>query len=349
MRNRLLLLLPIAAALFCRAASANLTNDQPGLQQIEAALTGRYQALTPGLEEKILALDPEHVTALDIREVLSNAPAPRIIMIQGGLLPVQVAMKSFSKLIIGLGYPEWSARNPADGQYSFSSFRNSSKTAGLIAGYYEKDGLRPMLLGHSLGGIQAVKVLQELAGESLSPPVVWNPLTQKPEARHTIRDPLTGQTRNITNLQVCYACTLASGGLGRIIPNQWGMNFRLRKIPGTVEEFTGFSIGLDIFGGDYLGFGPANLYHSDDQARVRNVRLPTGVNHWTVPLTEDLLQDQTSLDWINNYSPDNPPSSDPAFKDNAHILWAADVWHSIKRHWVIELQNFIRAKRAHTP
>ena len=340
----LLLLLGFAAAASSCVAASPPADEALTLPQIEAALTRRFEALTPEVEEKILALDPEQVSARDIHEVLSNAPAPRIIMIQGGLLPIQVAMKSFSRLIIGMGYPEWSARNPADGAYSFSSFRNSSKIAGLLAGYYEKDGLRPMLLGHSLGGIQAVKVLQQLAGESSSPPGVWNPLRQQPEDRHTIRDPLTGLTRDITNLQVCYATTLASGGLGRIIPNQWGMNFRLRKIPDTVEEFTGFSIGLDIFGGDYLGFGPANFFHSTGTARVRNVRLPTGVNHWTVPLTEDLLQHPPSLDWINDY---NPELSDPAYQDNAHILWAADVWHSIKRHWVLELQTYIRAQRSH--
>jgi len=45
---------------------------------------------------------------------------------------------------------------------------------------------------------------------------------------------------------------------------------------------------------------------------------------------------------------DGTTPADPAFKDNFHIIWAADVWHSIKRHWVIELQNFIRARRART-
>jgi len=203
-----------------------------------------------------------------------------------------------------------------------------------------------MLLGHSLGGMQAVKVLQMLAGESATPPVVWDPLTEKPETRHAIRDPLTGLSRPVTNLQVCYAATLASGGLGRIIPHQWSMNGRLRKIPNSVEEFTGFSIQLDVFGGDYLGYGPANFFQPTGTAQVRNLRLPTGSNHWTVPVTENLLLSQPDMDWINSYVPGvTSPSSDLAVKDNAHVLWAADVWHSIKRHWVRELQNLIRAKR----
>ena len=333
-------------ALMCSCATSAQFDSKTARPEQTVLTQTATPALARETEDKILALDPEHVTGQDIRDVLAHAPAPRIIMIQGGLLPVQVAMKSFSRFIIGMGYPEWSARDSLDGAYSFSSFRSSAKITGLIAGYYERDGLRPMLLGHSLGGMQAVKVLQMLAGESFSPPVVWDPLTEKPEARHEIRDPLTGRSRPVTNLQVCYACTLASGGLGRIIPHQWSMNGRLRKIPDSVEEFTGFSIKLDVFGGDYLGYGPANFFQPTGTARVRNVRLPNGVNHWTVPITENLLQNQPAQDWINSYTPDGTASTDPVFKDNAHVLWAADVWHSIKKHWVLELQNLIRAKRA---
>jgi len=31
--------------------------------------------------------------------------------------------------------------------------------------------------------------------------------------------------------------------------------------------------------------------------------------------------------------------------DKVNILWAADVWHSIKKYRVLELQQLIRAKR----
>ena len=27
------------------------------------------------------------------------------------------------------------------------------------------------------------------------------------------------------------------------------------------------------------------------------------------------------------------------------MLWAADVWYSIKKHWVIEAQRLIKARR----
>jgi hypothetical protein len=52
-------------------------------------------------------------------------------------------------------------------------------------------------------------------------------------------------------------------------------------------------------------------------------------------------------DWIDAYAPDLPRAAEtvPA-GDNAGALWAADVWYSIKKHWCLELQRLIRARRA---
>jgi hypothetical protein len=30
--------------------------------------------------------------------------------------------------------------------------------------------------------------------------------------------------------------------------------------------------------------------------------------------------------------------------ESKYILWAADVWYSIKKHWVLELQRLLRAQ-----
>ena len=62
-----------------------------------------------------------------------------------------------------MGYPAGSLTNPSDGTYSFSCYESSEKIAGVIAWYYEKEGLRPMMVGHSQGGMQVVKVLRNLA------------------------------------------------------------------------------------------------------------------------------------------------------------------------------------------
>ena len=61
-----------------------------------------------------------------------------------------------------------------------------------IAWHYERDGLMPMLIGHSQGGMLALKVLQDLAGASGAALPVWNPMRGAAEARSTIVDPRTG-------------------------------------------------------------------------------------------------------------------------------------------------------------
>ena len=48
-----------------------------------------------------------------------------------------------------------------------------------------------MIIGHSQGGMQAVKVLHELAGDSVKEIHVWNPLTGQTESRTDITDPLS--------------------------------------------------------------------------------------------------------------------------------------------------------------
>ena len=139
--------------------------------------------MSPELEDRILALDPTQVTEQDIREVLAHAPAPRVINIHGGVARVIPHMVSFSEFLIGMGYPAGSLTNPNDGTYSFSCYESSERIAGMIAWFYEKEGLRPLMVGHSQGGMQVVKVLDKFARNPSSPLPVWNPLTWQPEDR----------------------------------------------------------------------------------------------------------------------------------------------------------------------
>lgn len=320
--------------------------------QIEKGTVLREFSIDRKLGDKILALDPEHVSEKDIKEVLSLAPAPRIINLHGGIFPVHLAMKSFSVFLVRMGYPETKIRNPRDGAYSYSCYKSSEKIAGIIAWYYEKEGLRPMIIGHSQGGIQAVKVLHELSGSFEDKISVWNPITEESEDRYSIMDPLTGWEQNVIGLHVSYVTAVGAGGFTRFLPNQWSMLGKLRTIPDTVEEFTGFYMGFDLIGGDLIGFGPANEFKANGRAKVRNVKLPLGYNHVIIPITKHLVEEQEKRDWINSYVPTDNPELNVEFKTSSmNILWAADVWHSIKRHWVIELQRFIRAQRAgqHAP
>ena len=322
------------------------------LRQVESAFTWRQAPFAPELAERILALDPTNVTAQDVRSVLSQAPAPRIVNIHGGLATVIARMVSFSEFLVGMGYPVVSLTNPSDGTYSFSCYESSEKIAGAIAWYYEHEGLRPMIVGHSQGGMQAVKVLWKLAGLSARKLHVWNPLSWEREERCEILDPVTGQRRPVVGLKLPYATSMGAGGLTRVLPNQWDMCGRLRDIPDSVEEFTGFFKGKDLYGGDWLGYGPANHFKSMSKAVVRNVRLPAYYKHGGVPDNVHLLKSQQLMDWLNNYHPNDKPYDEPRLDvkfdaDSKNILWAADVWYSIKKHWVLELQRLLRARHGH--
>jgi hypothetical protein len=326
---------------------------QPSAGQMAAAeAVDSGLPLPVELEDRILALDAEHLTETDVAGVLSNAPAPRIVQIHGGRWPVYKQMVSFGKFLEGMGYPESRLRSPRDGTYSFSSYMSSRKIAGAIAWYYEREGLRPMLIGHSLGGFQVVRVLHLFSDEDTKPIPVWNPLTGEPEERFDIVDPLTHERRSVTDLSVCFAFALGAGGLTWVMPPTWSLAGRLRDIPESTDAFTGYFIGMDWVGGDWAGFGPANHYHTAGDVRIRNVQLPTGTPHGTAPAAEHLLSDEAMVDWINQYTPTNRPRVNASLPSNSKNLpFAADAWHDIRKHWVLELQRVIRAGRdpAHEP
>lgn len=338
----------LGAALFLAGGCA--TYKRAGLPphwaaQIEKVSVPPERQIAPELARAILALDPEHVTGQQVRDVLARAPAPRIINIHGGVFPVHRRMISFSEFLVGMGYPRHSLRNPGDGTYTFSCYEGCDTIAGVIAWYYERTGLRPMMVGHSQGGMQAVKVLHRLADHPEEPIAVWNPLTWQSEERCVIHDPLTGETRPVVGLQLALATVVGSGGLARVLPNQWDINGRLREIPDSTVEFLGFQKGMDLLGGDFLGYGSANLYVPEGTAVVRNFRLPTSYHHGAVPDTEHLLNSKAITEWIDNYRPAGDPVAEPKFDaDSTNILWAAEVWYAVKKHWVLELQRMIRAK-----
>src|SRR6185437_12318099 len=146
--------------------------------------------------------------------------------------------------LIRMGYPERAVRDPGTHDTSHSPYESSIDLAGEIAWCYEHEGVRPMMIGHSQGGMQLVKVLYELDGKFDDRIDVFNPLTQSAEDRTTIVDPLTGKTRPVIGLKLSYASAVGAGGVALLLPNQWGMATRLYDIPDTVVDFTGFALGV---------------------------------------------------------------------------------------------------------
>lgn len=298
------------------------------------------------LEDRILALDPERITEQDVRATLAHGPAPRIILLHGGVYPVHLVMISCGRFLTGMGYPESKIRHPGDQRWSHSPYEASDQLAGLVAWYYERDGMRPMLIGHSQGGIQAIKVLRELDGAYGDRIAVWNPLTDAAEDRTWIVDPLTGRERPVVGLSVAYASAVGAGGAALLLPNHWSMAGRLRTVPDSVDEFTGFTIGLDFFAWTLPGSAETSNYRATGKARVRNVILPASYNHVTVPVTHPLTRDPQVRDWINAYVPADAEAAAASDPPGENVLWAADVWHSVKKHWSLEAQRLIRARRA---
>ena len=199
-----------------------------------------------------------------------------------------------------------------------------------------------MLIGHSQGGMLAIRALYELAGEFNDKITVWNPLTDRSEQRSTIVDPIDGIERPVVGLKLSYVTALATGKLPRILLGQWTMLTRLREIPDTVDEFTGFSLEWDPIAGN---FGTSEPYRATGTANVRNLTLPPGASHLTLPQVAELARDPATRDWIDRYVPGTAVPLPTVHTDTANLLHAADIWYSIKKHWCLEAQRLIRARR----
>jgi hypothetical protein len=329
------------------ATNPGAMGDRTGYHAVERGKVLRSLNLDPALEDRILALDPDHISDYDVRSTLAAGPAPRIILVHASIYPVYLIMSSFATFLEGMGYPGEKLRDPADGAYSQSPYGSSERLAGEIAWYYERDGVRPMIVGHSQGGMQAIKVLYTLAGAFEPKVAVWNAATDAAENRYTIVDPLDGSKRPVVGLSVTYATAVGAGGAAFMLPNQWDMLLRLRTIPDTVDDFTGFAIQGDMIAWTFPATTAVSQYRRGGAAAVRNVVLPVTYNHITVPITHALAADPKARAWINAYVPgtDEEPKV-PSDVRGLNILWAADVWFSIKKHWCLEAQALVRAKRA---
>ncbi len=268
-------------------------------------------------------------------------PAPRIINLQGSLAPV--TMQPFAEFLIAMGYPEERLRDPVGGGLSYSSFVDSGELAGTLAWHYEREGMMPLLIGHSQGGMVAIRVLHEFAGAFSAEIPVWDPVAGASTDRTTIRDPLTGATRPVVGLRVPYAAAIATGKLPRILLGQWSMLSKLRKIPDSAIDFTGFSIEWDPIAGNFPGAEP---YAATGSAAVRNVTLPATYSHIDLPNAAHLAAQPATRAWIDDYDPASPPASmpeDPAV-DVTNLLHAADIWFSVKKHWCLAAQALLLAR-----
>jgi hypothetical protein len=347
-RVAVLLSVPLLIAGGCATAPGErVASPSASFEVVQVAARSQPRPLDAAQENRILALDPERISEADVRTTLAFAPAPRIVLVHGGVVGVYLLMESFAKFLVGMGYPEAKIRDPHDGAYSQNPYGSSERLAGEVAWYYEHDAMRPMLIGHSQGGMQTIKVLHELAGSFGDRIAVWNPVTDTREERYTIVDPFTHVEKPVVGLSVAYASVVGAGGVEFFAPSVWSMAGRLRIIPDTVDEFTGFAIAGDFVAWTAPGGATsADEYRANGNAVVHNVNLPSSYNHVFVPNTQHLADDPRMRDWINRYAARKPADlSNLPGGPSDNVLWAAGVWHDIKKHWCLEAQRLIRARR----
>ena len=132
--------------------------------------------------------------------------------------------------------------------------------------------------------------------------------------------------------------------LPRILLGQWDMIAKLRRIPDTAVDFTGFSIPWDPIAGT---FGDPEPYLATGTARVRNVVLASGTRHVGVPETVHLAGNAVTRAWIDAYSPDvNAPLPVVEGIDTANLLHAADIWLRVKQNWCRSAEQRLNRKAA---
>ena len=318
--------------LFARIVAIVLTGC--GAIAHAAFAIGAPSRIPQPVAQRLAALDCERVSASDVRDVLARAPAPRIVLLQGSV-PL-VTMEPFARFLADMGYPEDRLRNPADGRMTYASFADSATLAGVLAFDYEQTGLEPMLIGHSQGGMLVIRVLYELAGDFHRSLPVVDPQTGVALPRTTIVDPHTGDERPVIGLHVAYAAALATGWLPRVLLGQWTMVTRLRRIPDTVTEFTGFDIPNDPIAGNLLGITP---YETAGAAHVRNVLLPANYSHIALPRADELVGIAPARAWIDAWQPGSRQPAEAV--DWPNVVHAADIWHSVKRHWCLQARRLL--------
>ena len=236
----------------------------------------RPPKLEPATAARVLALNRERLSADDVR-TLGAVPAPRIMLIHGGIFPVHLADGRRS----AASSSAWAIRRrasatPASATGRYSPYMDTKQLAGLVAWQYERDGMRPMMIGHSQGGMQVVKILHDLAGRSGDTLQVWNPRTWECEDRTSIVDPFTGKAQPVVGLTRGVRLRRRRGRLSPcLLPNQWDLPRHAcarSRIPSTSSRAS--SIEARPGRADRSRRPLDTRYEANGKASVRNVTLP---------------------------------------------------------------------------
>lgn len=307
------------------------------------------------LAKKILSLDPNNITDADVRETLSKGPAPWILAL-APLPPWSEEFVATARFFVDMGYPVDRIGDPRMNQYKIFWREKSEVIAGMAAWLYENDGMNPILVGWSGGGIMTVVVLHELHNTTGKSQVrVINARTGKAENRSWVKDPYTKRRRPISSLRFSFAASLAAGGLGRVVQDEvWAIVKGLHLIPDSVEEFVGFHSPEDTLGTDAVFTSPeelisANTFRPIGKAKVRSIIGDRSYEHFNVVHCEKLSDNSKGRNWVSTFRP-NPGYKLHNFQNTNKYswvsgkrnIWCGEVWYGIKKHWALQAQRVAR-------
>ena len=157
-----------------------------------------------------------------------------------------------------------------------------------------------MLIGHSQGGMLAIKVLQDLAGASGDRIAVWNPLADAPEGRFAVVDPLTGAERPVVGLRVPYASGARDRKPDARAARPVGHGAAAAQRPGHGRASSPGSSSSGIRSrARSRARRESDPYRPTGSAVVRNVTLPADYGHISLPLAAHLAANPVTRAWID--------------------------------------------------
>ena len=248
---------------------------------------------------------PTRISAQRRRATCCRARRRRGSSCSPGSLPL-VTMEPFARVPgrdgLSRGQHPQSART---GDWSYSSSRTARELAGTLAWYYEHDGMMPMLIGHSQGGMLAMRTLHELAGAFGATIPVWNPAHRRTLPRADDRRPRRPATSGRSSAcKVPYAAAIATGKLPRLLLGPVVDAPQAARDSGHRRRFHRL---LDRVGSDRRRRSRApNPYAASGTAHVRNVTLPASYSHIGLPRTLAPRREPVTRAWIDAYAPGSP-------------------------------------------
>ena len=236
---------------------------------------------------------------------------------------------------------------PGDGEWSYSPYDYSDRLAGIAVWYYEHDGAAADAGRPQPGRTVCREDHQGTCRPARGADFRWNPRRGATENRTTITDPLTGKERPVIGTSVAYASAIGAGGWSLVLPQPVGKPLHAPEDSGQRRRVHRLLHQRRLVRADLSrqSTGPpvrgqrqeqraqrraaVELQPRDGSGDARRWRRTRGCATGSTRTFRQVPADMSSL---------------PA-DAQGHVMWAADVWYSIKKRWCIEAQNLIRARR----